>query len=316
MFSIGLKRRNKLRRRKKWIVLFLMLGAIIITVLQVTKSSPKEVINMNENIDINELKIDHLVIQVDDKYQEDLIQADEIRSIGLPYLPKKGKGTKGFQASNIWIGEEYFELVRIKRADGGGWIKDWTKRYNEGERGMICLFLDTNSMDALYTKLKNVGMTKPEKLKYKFFFNLLSISPPWVNAYLPYLEGAPFQIGFQQLEDEKTKQAMQKKMKPNSRENKITGIKKIEIYGNYSRKDREFLYGLFTTTGDITKGALTWQLKDQQTISFINDTNYKVKVYVEKQNEQIAGGSTRIENVEIIVEEMSLDSNEFALGIQ
>lgn len=264
---------------------------------------------MNENSAIIDLKIDHLVVQVDKKYQKDSIHIDKVRNIGLPYLPETGKGTKGFQVSNIWIGKEYFELVRIKKADGGGWIPEWTRRYNKGERGMLCLFFDTNDISALYTKLKRFGMTEPEKLKYKFFFDLLSISPPWKNAYLPYLEGVPFQIGFLQVDDEKTKKNLHKKMKPNSIENKITGIKKIEIYGNYSRKDREYLSGLFTTEGKIEEGGLTWHLKNNQTISFIHDISYKVKVYVDNQNEKIASGSTRIENVEIIVEKMSLNSN-------
>lgn len=33
----------------------------------------------------------------------------------LPYEPKWGKGTKGFNVSNLWIGNEYLEMVNIKR---------------------------------------------------------------------------------------------------------------------------------------------------------------------------------------------------------
>ncbi|MGE7919060.1 hypothetical protein ACQKM9_08925 [Viridibacillus sp. NPDC093762] len=59
------------------------------------------------------MKIDHLVLNVDSKYHVEGEQVNAIRSIGLPYKPKKGKGTKGFKVSNIWIGKEYFEMVNL-----------------------------------------------------------------------------------------------------------------------------------------------------------------------------------------------------------
>ena len=65
----------------------------------------------------------HLVVNVDSFVQEDENFIKKVHSLGLPYEPKWGKGTKGFKVSNIWIGNEYFELVKIKSKDGGGWIE-------------------------------------------------------------------------------------------------------------------------------------------------------------------------------------------------
>ena len=65
------------------------------------------------------MRIDHLVVNVDSYVQEDENFIKKVRSIGLPYEPKWGKGTKGFKVWNIWIGNEYFELVKIKSKDGG-----------------------------------------------------------------------------------------------------------------------------------------------------------------------------------------------------
>ena len=39
------------------------------------------------------------------------IEIQSIRNTGVPYEPKWGKGTKGFKASNIWIGNEYLEMI-------------------------------------------------------------------------------------------------------------------------------------------------------------------------------------------------------------
>lgn len=64
------------------------------------------------------MKIDHLVINVNKEIQENKETIKNVHSIGLPYVPKCGKGTKGFKVSNIWIGKEYLELVRVKTKDG------------------------------------------------------------------------------------------------------------------------------------------------------------------------------------------------------
>ena len=66
------------------------------------------------------MKVDHLVINVNAHYQQESKEVQNIRKAGLPYNVKKGKGTKGFKATNIWIGQEYFELITIKENDGGG----------------------------------------------------------------------------------------------------------------------------------------------------------------------------------------------------
>ncbi len=69
------------------------------------------------------MKIDHLVINIDDKYQKDSESIKDIRDTGMLYEPKFGKGTKGFKATNIWFGTEYFEMINLLRKDGGGWVK-------------------------------------------------------------------------------------------------------------------------------------------------------------------------------------------------
>lgn len=251
-----------------------------------------------KQIDIGDLKIDHLVINVGKEYQTNEEKIKEIENIGLPYKPQNGKATSGFKVSNLWIGKEYFEMICIKTKNGGGWIPEWVDRYHAGERGMICIFLDTEDIDSLYKKLHSKGMSEPEKMKYRFLFHLITFSPPWKNAYLPYFHKVPFQIGFQQVDNEKIKRKMYQKMEPNSRNHGIKSIKHIEIYGEFSPEDEEFISELFTTEMK-REGSLTWNLKGGQTISFKKDSYYHVKVYVDKENAGL-NNSTKIENVEII----------------
>ncbi len=78
----------------------------------------------------NNMRIDHLVINVDKKYQADASIVSTIQDCGFPYEPKWSKGTSGFKASNIWIGNEYFEMIRLLNKSGGGWREEWVKRYD------------------------------------------------------------------------------------------------------------------------------------------------------------------------------------------
>ena len=130
-------------------------------------------------------KLDHFVVNVDKCYQKDKDIIDKIINTGFPYKPTWGKGTKGFKASNLWIGNEYFEMISILKPDGGGWKTEWVNCYNNGHRGLICIMLDVANIDELYTLLrkKNIEITKPEHLKFKWFFNMLTRTMPWQNCY-------------------------------------------------------------------------------------------------------------------------------------
>ncbi len=100
------------------------------------------------------MKIDHLVINIDEKYQKGIKEIESIRETGILYEPKYGKGTKGFKATNLWFGTEYFEMINLLREDGGGWISDWTSMHNKGHRGVVCIFLDVKEINSIYENLK------------------------------------------------------------------------------------------------------------------------------------------------------------------
>lgn len=246
------------------------------------------------------MKLDHLVINVHKKYQIDQGIIGTLRTAGFPYEPKWGKGTKGFKVSNLWIGNEYFEMVRILKPHGGGWIPEWTKRYKQGHRGMICLMLDVEDMDVLYSSLKtkNIQVTPPQWLEFKWFFNLLTRRMPWRNCYIPFFEGAMFQIGFQQMKDEKARNFMQQYMVPNSRDNGITGITTVSIRAPFTSYDFEVITAVFSdhvAPTLINETSVKVNLPSRQSIEFAKDSQYQLKVYTATEN----ATSITIENIKV-----------------
>lgn len=250
------------------------------------------------------LKIDHLVVNADRFIQQDRDFIRGILAMGLPYKPSWGKGTRGFKVSNLWIGREYFEFVRIKKKDGGGWLQDWTSKYLAGHRGLIGFALEVDDIDAIYRDLrdKHIEVTPPEPLSFRWFFKRLTKTMPWRNAYLPPMTGLPFQFFLQQLNDDKSRQYMEQYMVPNSRDNGIGGITEVIIHGELSNADKDLIHALFHDCEDQPE-ALTITL-GTQIIRFINSPTYKVEVLLQCSNPQFARltqdiGNLRIRNSEI-----------------
>ncbi len=243
---------------------------------------------------------DHLVINIDEAFQKDNNYINEIIDAGFPYKPSWGKGTKGFKVSNLWIGNEYFEMVNILRDDGGGWVNSWTELYNKGHRGLVCLMLDTKDLNNIYSLLKNkdINITIPEFLKFKWFFNLFTRTMPWRNSYIDFFEGVPLQIGFQEMKDDKSRKFMDEYMVPNSRENGILGIKKVLVKGPFTKNDIELLKKIFNDY-IINTTSITITLDKNQTLVFKKEKEYKIDIFTQCNNENLKNNKIEIENVTI-----------------
>lgn len=243
------------------------------------------------------MKLDHFVMNVNKEIQTDINVIEEVRNNKFPYEPKWGKGTRGFKVSNLWIGNEYLEMVRILKKNGGGWIPEWTKRYKEGHRGMICLMLDVDNMDKLVQVLEenNIKITRPQWLEFKWFFNLLTRRMPWRNCYLPFFEGVPFQIGFQEMKDDKSREFMSTYMVPNARENGINGIYKAVIEGAFTENDFALIASVFGEAVQRKKESIVISLYQGQVLELVKSNLYKVNLYTNQGTEHIL----KIENVNI-----------------
>lgn len=245
-------------------------------------------------------RFDHFVVNVNEKYHKDKTIINSIIDAGFPYRPSWGKGTKGFKVSNLWIGNEYFEMINILKPNGGGWKSDWVNLYNNGHRGLICIMLDVDDIDKLYSMLttKNIKITKPEHLKFKWFFNMFTRVMPWQNCYSDFLEGIPLQIGFQQMNDEKSREFMKEYMVPNGRDNNITGIRKVIIKGTLTTNDKKLISNIFNK--DIIKTEpLTIELDKQQILIFEEDKNYSVNISTNCDNENFNNKEIYIENINV-----------------
>ncbi|WP_294188704.1 hypothetical protein [uncultured Clostridium sp.] len=245
-------------------------------------------------------KFDHFIINIDEHFQKDSKYINEIIEAGFPYKPSWGKGTKGFKVSNLWIGNEYFEMVNILKKDGGGWTKSWTNLYNNGHRGLVCLMLDVDDLDNIHNSLcsKNINITTPEFLKFKWFFNLFTRTMPWRNSYINFFEGVPLQIGIQQMKDDKSRNFMEEYMVPNSRENEILGIKKVIIKGPFTKDDIKLINKIFEDY-IIQSLPITINLDNNQTLIFQEEEEYKVDIFTQCDNLNFKNKKIEIENITI-----------------
>ncbi|MGE7873551.1 VOC family protein [Bacillus paramycoides] len=246
------------------------------------------------------MKIDHLVVNVNKEIQENKEIIKSVNSIGLPYVPKWGKGTKGFKVSNIWIGKEYLELVRVKTKNGGGWVQEWAQKYNDGHRGLIGLAIDVENIDKVYEKMREGGIeiTKPEPLQYRWFFNLLKKTMPWKNAYIQPMKGMPFQFFLQQMKDQKSREYMEKYMYPNSAEKGVAGIIAVKLYGELTNEDRNIISCLFSDVINEEEEIIV-RLKNQA-IHLIQSNEHFVEIVLDCKNEVYKGRKLEIENVILI----------------
>jgi hypothetical protein len=248
------------------------------------------------------MKIDHLVINVNEKYQSNENTIKEIREKGLPYEPKWGKGTKGFKASNLWIGNEYFEMIRLLKKDGGGWKPEWINQYNNGHRGLICLMIDVENLDAEYQRIinKSIHITEPEYLKFKWFFNLFTRTMPWRNSYVDFFQGVPMQIGFQQMKNKKALEFMHQYMIPNSKDNGVDGINKVVINGDFTKEDFNLVQRLFEVS-KAEDNEIIIDFPNSQKLVFKKSKAFSAEVYAYGNNESLCGNKIEIENVQVIL---------------
>lgn len=244
------------------------------------------------------MKIDHLVVNVNKKYQNDGRTIESIRDAGFPYMPKWGKKTAGFKVSNIWIGKEYFELVHVKKKKSD-WKSDWAEMYNNGHRGLSCLILDVADIEKLHCELngRNVAITKPEFLQFKWFFKLFTRVMPWKNCYLPFFENVSFQIGFQQMKDDAARHFMEQYMVPNAAENGIDKVSQIICYGRFTKKDFAMLATVFDERFSDDEEQAIIVLDNNQTIIFQQAKDTYIEVVT---NGKTSKEVVEIENIKII----------------
>ena len=169
------------------------------------------------------MQIDHIVTQLAPS-ETDRIKA-EMDARGLPFEPDWGKRAKGFHVSNIWIGEQYFELVTITAPDNL-WQPEWVERFVRGERGTCCLFIRLEGdLEGAQRALSAAGLNPGpiQRTSFRFFFNLLQKRMPWRFFLCPKLPGTDIELGFIQYDDGALAR-FRRYMVPNAEEQGLNGL--------------------------------------------------------------------------------------------
>ena len=245
-------------------------------------------------------ELDHFVVHIDD--DPGLLRAlqKQLAAIDIPFEPDWGKGTTGFKASNIWVGRQYFEIIRILRPDGGGWVERWVKRHHEGERGLYCLFLKTDRLDALAAQLRTAGIAiaDPERVTYRAFFGLFKKTMPWRMVYLPPIPGVDLELAFIEY-DPDPKDVLKAHMTPNADENGVTGVRNARLRLPLTHEARGFLRRVFpdaTGTDDVLAAPL-----EHGSIRFENADALHADLYAKQEKTGAGASAVTLENVTLHV---------------
>ena len=248
------------------------------------------------------MHLDHFVVHVDDK-QTPTNARNAIEAAGFPFNPRKGKGDRGFHATNIWIGKEYFEIAWLKNQDGGAWIPEWVDRYNEGRRGLNCLFLRVENIEHLRDDLLRKNLQcRLERTSYKTFFGLYTVKLPWKTLLLPPVPGCNFEISFIQYDPGVVENYMSK-IKPNSKEYGITGISSGDIYLPNFNHAVDYLKNIFSNYEE-NRESVTFFVEGGKLKVMplkVNDTSEHITFYADTDGSVPDGSSFILENINVVV---------------
>lgn len=244
------------------------------------------------------MKLDHIVVHIDNDPELLKKLKAEAERCGFPFDPSKGKGTRGFRVSNLWVGNQYLEIPRILRKDGGGWTNDWVEKFNQGKRGVYCLFLRASNLERLQSDLAVRGIRSSlERTSYKAFFGLYRVTMPWRYLRMAPIPDSDFEIGFFEPE-EGVAEKMRPRMNPNADSNGIVGFGDIDIFLPSYQNALPFLKAIFANLTEPENQHAKVSLEDSE-IHFHQSPNNTLEVVMDAQsrNEDLVGKSFSLQNV-------------------
>lgn len=255
------------------------------------------------------LRLDHFVVHVDNEQQA----LDELKKnlapLGFPLDLTKGKSTQGFKISNLWVGRQYFEIVRLLQHAASGWPRHWVDRYNRGVRGIYCLFIATRELDNLKEEFKQKGLDVHEPLKkasrdlLATVSEILGLSAKKTVAsrsiYLPPVPGTDLELGFIEY-DPVTETNLKEHMVPNAEEYGITGINRAKLYLPEWNEGIDYLCRVFPQLSE-SRGQQKIKLVESELLFFRSDPEDGLHVKLEAPciNKEYTGGKFSIRNVEV-----------------
>lgn len=212
------------------------------------------------------LALDHIVVHVNETSEIAKLSAELTRA-GVPFEPDWGKEAKGFKVANIWLGQQYFEIVDIRTADNL-WQPQWSARHARGDRGVYCIFFKTNEdIHGLYKKLLGSGVqaTEPERTRFKWLFGLLEKKLPWQFMLLPEIPGTPVELGIIRY-DEGAEKKSRPYMVPNTEDIGLTGLSKACVYTERQSEAQAYLETIHRTISQEVSLELSPKTPEQTAV--------------------------------------------------
>ncbi|TET21576.1 MAG: hypothetical protein E3J71_09460 [Candidatus Stahlbacteria bacterium] len=263
------------------------------------------------------MRLDHLVIHIDNDAEIIERLKKRVTPLGFPFDPETGERTQEFAATNIWIGEQYLQLVRLLQPSVRGWNPRWAQCYNEGKRGVFSIFIAVEDLGEVHKGLLErdieISIPEPKQSLAKASKDILQAvtgflglrqskskkNLPWRSLHLPRIPGTDMDISFLEY-DEEAKEEIKLLMKPNAEEYGITGIHRAKIYLPLWDEGIRFLQKVFPQL----IGATTQQkveLKEDELLFFRSDPEAGLKVKLEATSEQkkYTAKKFQIENLEV-----------------
>lgn len=248
------------------------------------------------------IRLDHFVVNIDNSKTK----LDELRKVieplGYPFEPKWGKGTKGFKVANIWIGLQYFEMVWLKKTDGGGWKKDWVEKYNNGHRGIIAVYLMTDELDKIREGLLNRGIkvSEPERISFRWFFGLLKKTMPWRSIFTEPIPGTDLQICYGEMDNQQMMEKMKQYMVPNANTNGINGIKEAIVKINANPQVINYIKKLFPEIEEKNNTLEYTMETTKLSFQLLEEQELEIQLKAMTSNTALENRKFKIENVEVI----------------
>jgi hypothetical protein len=146
------------------------------------------------------MRLDHIVIHIDNDLVRLHAMKNSLTELGYPFDPKSGKGNNEFKATNINIGSEYLEIIRLLKPNVQSWMPMWARNYDSGQRGAYCIFLEVDDVERSAVSLKKAGvrLRGPATLTYPALFGMLRQEAPYMIYYLPNFPDSTLQLALMQ----------------------------------------------------------------------------------------------------------------------
>jgi hypothetical protein len=263
------------------------------------------------------MRLDHFLIHVDNHAAILENLKKEIAPLGFPFDPGSEKSTQGLAVSNVWVGEQYLQIVRLLQPPVRGQNPRWVKRYSQGKRGVFSIFIAVKDLDEVHEGLLERGIevsepepkqslvkTSKEILEAVTGFLGLGQSKqkqisPWRSLNLSPIPGTDMDISFLEYRED-SEEDIKLLMKPNAEEYGITGIHRAKIYLPLWEEGIGFLQKVFPQLIEATTQQKV-ELKEDELLFFRSDpeAGLKVKLEATSEHKKYAGNKFQIENVEV-----------------